>query len=124
MLIYVDAPKFFKVFRQEQTVDGVKRTRLGRLMKQTTEFRADEGLAMSDQEKADLETAADALKGADRIEAQADALRFPALARRVAEYYADGANEFEKRLIAAAAQEMARAIRKAGRDDSPSGQAT
>jgi len=118
MLIYVDAPKFFKIFRQEQTVEGVRRTRLGRLMKQTCEFRGDEGATMSDQETADVQMAAGTLKAADGIEAQADALRFPAMARRVAEYYTERATEFEKRLIAAAAQEMARAIRRAVKDES------
>jgi len=43
---------------------------------------------------------------------RADALRFPEVARRAAEYYANRATEVEKQMIATAALEITRAIRK------------
>ena len=118
MLAFIDAPKFFRIFRLEQTADGmVRRIRIGRLMKTGQEFRAAEGLSLSDEEQAQVKTFAATLKEADAYLLKADALRFPEMARRAAEYYSSGATDVEKQLIATAALEITRAVRKTNRQE-------
>jgi hypothetical protein len=116
MLAFVDAPKFMRVFRLEQTDDGgVRRVRIGRLMKETREFRADEGVSINGEEQAQIGGFAETMKDADAHLLRADALRFPEFARRAAEYYVNRATDVEKQMIATAALEITRAIRKASK---------
>jgi hypothetical protein len=118
MLAFIDAPKFHRVFRLEHMNDGaVKRVRIGRLMKADQEFRAVEGISLSDEEQAEVEKLKATLKEAEAYLLKADALRFPEMARRASEYYLNAATEVEKQLIATATLEITRTIRKASRHD-------
>jgi hypothetical protein len=118
MLAFIDTPKFFRVVRLEQAADGaVKRVRIGRLMKADQEFRVVEGFTPNDGEQVQIEKFADILRDASVHLLRADALRFPEMARRAAEYYLSSATDVERQLIATAALEITRAIRKAGRQD-------
>jgi len=118
MLAFVDAPKFLRVLRLEQSADGtVKRVRIGRLMKEAQEFRADEGVSLNGEEQAQIGKIAETMKDADAQLLRADALRFPEVSRRAAEYYASHATDVEKQLLATAALEITRAIRKASKLD-------
>jgi hypothetical protein len=118
MLVFIDAPKFLRVFRMEKTADGTaKRIRVGRLMKAGYEFRVDEGLSISSEEQVQIDGFSEALKSAEAHLVRADALRFPEIARRTAEYFANGATEVEKQLIATAALEITRAVRKASKQE-------
>lgn len=117
MLVFIDAPKFYRVFRLEQaTEDGVKRVRIGRMMKVDYEFRIDEGCSVNAQEQEQIDGFAVTLKEADAHLLRADALRFPESARRASEYYKH-ATDVEKQLIATAALEVTRAIRKASKQE-------
>lgn len=84
-------------------------------MKPGHEFREDEGAVVSDEERADIENVTETLQNGDATTSRANGLRFPEAARLAWEYYAGSATDVEKRLIAAAAQEIMRAIRKAER---------
>jgi hypothetical protein len=117
MLIYVDAAKFIKIYRSNESSEGSRRIRLGSIAKRTYEFRADENAAVTDAERAELETVVESYKAADAAKVRAHALAFPEIARQVAEYYAEHATEVEKRLISVAVLEMARAIRKADKGE-------
>ncbi len=112
MLVFVDAPKFLRVFRINELQT---RSRIGRIMKPGHEFREDEGAVVSDEERADIENVTETLQNGDATTSRANGLRFPEAARLAWEYYAGSATDVEKRLIAAAAQEIMRAIRKAER---------
>jgi hypothetical protein len=118
MLIFIDAPKFFRVFRMEDTADGaVKRLRVGRLMKAGYEFRVDDGSSIGHEEQRQIDDCSQTLKSAESNLLRADAMRFPEIARRAAEYYANQATDVEKQLIATAAFEVTRAVRKASKQD-------
>jgi hypothetical protein len=86
-------------------------------MKADQEFRVVEGLSPSDEERTHIERFAETLREADGYLLKADALRFPEMARRAAEYYSNGATDVEKQLIATAALEITRAVRKANRQE-------
>jgi hypothetical protein len=113
MLIYVDAPKFIKVYRPNESGEGAKRIRLGVITKTTYDFRADEKAAVTDEETVEMEKIVETYKAADAAQVRAYAVGFPEIARLVAEYYAEQATDVEKRLISLAVLEMTRAIRKA-----------
>ena len=116
MLVFIDAPKFLRVFRLQRSPDDIpKRVRLGRLMKAGYEFRIDDGFSVDVEEQAQIDSVAETLKDADAHLLRADALRFPEIARRAAEYYANHATHAEKDLIQAAAVEVSRAVRKASK---------
>ena len=118
MLVFIDAPKFLRVFRLQRSADDVpKRVRIGRLMKAGYEFRIDEGNSVEVEEQAQIDSMAETLKDADAHLLRADALRFPEIARRAAEYYANHATQVEKKMILTAAVEVTRAVRKAGKQD-------
>ena len=112
MLVFVDAPKFFRVFRLNESQS---RSRIGRIMKPNHEFREEEGVIVSDEERADIQNVTETLQKGDVATNRANAVRFPEAARLAWEYYAGSATDVEKRLIAAAALEITRAIRKAER---------
>jgi hypothetical protein len=115
MLLFVDAPKFVRVFRLDEVQQ--KRGRIGRIMKAGYELREDEGAALSDEERRDIGNVTETLKENDNARNRAAALSFPETARLALEYYVGPATEVEKRLIVAAAQEIIRAIRKTQRKD-------
>jgi hypothetical protein len=116
MLIYVDAPKFVKVFRGNPSGEGSRRIRLGVIMKVSHDFREDLKTPATPDEKAEIAKAIEIMSGATEAQTRADVLRFPEIARQVAEYYATSASEFEKGLISTAALELTRAVRKADKD--------
>jgi hypothetical protein len=114
MLIFIDTPKFFRVFRLQRSPDDApKRVRIGRLMKAGYEFHVDDGFSVDAEERAQIDSVAETLKDADAHLLRADALRFPEIARRTREYYVNHATDVEKQLIATAAIEITRAVRKA-----------
>jgi len=113
MLMFVDAPKFFRVFRQNATEEGPKRVRIGRLVKDGYEFRGEDGMPpLADNEQAEVDELINTLTGATAKSLQVGALRFPEQARLVTEYYLEHASDLEKRLIETAISELTRAIRK------------
>jgi hypothetical protein len=116
MPIYVDGPKFIKVLRVNEGAEGARRTRLGIIMKGDFGFRADKDAAATDAEVADMQQVIQIYKSADEAQTRADMLRFPEIARKVAEYYLTSATEAEKGLIATALQEALRATRKADKE--------
>jgi hypothetical protein len=113
MLIYVDAPKFIKVFREKTSAEGARRVRLGIIFKGLYEFRADTTNKATADEQAEIAKAIETMQSASQVQARADALRFPEIARHVAEYYESGASDFEKGLISVASLEMIRTLRRA-----------
>jgi hypothetical protein len=118
MLIFIDAPKFYRVLRMERSTDGaVKRTRVGRLMKADYEFRLDEGFSLGNEEQAQIDNLVETLRSADLTALRVDALRFPEVARRAVEYYVSHATAIEKQLIATAALEVTRAVRKVSKQE-------
>ena len=122
MLVFVDAPKFLRVLRLNASQN---RSRIGRIMKPGHEFREDEGVVVSDDERADIRNVTETLQNGDAATSRANGLRFPEAARLALEYYVASATDVEKRLIATAAQEITRAIRRAAHSgdealDSPS----
>ncbi len=117
MLIYVDAPKFVKVFRENTSGDGARRIRLGVIMKGLLDFREDPKMVPTDDEKAEIAKAIASFESAADKQTQADVLRFPEMARRIAEYYETSASDFEKRLISVASLELTRKLRRAGKGE-------
>ena len=115
MLICVDAPKFIKVFRRNESGEGARRVRLGIIMKGTNDFRADAKAAVTATETAEIQKVVASYQAADDARARAEALGFPEIARRVADYYAEHATDVEKGLISAALVELTRAVRKVGK---------
>jgi len=117
LLIYVDAPKFIKVFRENTSGDGARRIRLGVIIKGLLDFREDPKIVATDEEKAEIAKAIETFESAADKQTQADVLRFPEVARRVAEYYETSASDFEKRLISVASLELTRTLRRADKGE-------
>ena len=113
MLIYVDAPKFIKVFRANTSGEGARRIRLGVIIKGIHDFRADTKTAATEDEQAEIANAIETFESLSERQVRAEVLRFPEIARLVAEYYETTASDFEKSLISVASVEMTRALRRA-----------
>jgi hypothetical protein len=116
MPIYVDGPKFIRVFRVNEGAEGARRTRLGIIMKSDFGFRADKDTSATEAEVADMQQVIQIYQSADEAQARTDMLRFPEIARKVSEYYVTSATEAEKNLIATALLEALRATRKADKE--------
>ena len=112
MLLFVDAPKFIKVLRGSEGTEGARRTRLGVILKPAMTLRIDSNVTLSDDETTDIDAAIAQMKSADDVQRKYEAMKFPEIARHVAEYYAEQATELEKRMISLALLEAIRAIRK------------
>lgn len=113
MLIYVDNPNNLRVYRAIDNPGGPKRIFVGRILKANYEFVRDtEGELSSKEEESDIERVIKACKDAQQVKLRVEAMSFPEIARRVAEFYAASTDDVEKRLISTAVLQMARAIRK------------
>ena len=113
MLIYIDNPTYLRVYRSNAGPSGPKRTLVGRILKASYQFvpHKDAELA-SPEEKADVHRVIQIWIDGHRTKLRAEALNFPEIARRVAEYYATTTDDVEMRLISAAVLQMSRALRK------------
>lgn len=112
MLIYIDAPKFIKVYRVDESAAGSKRVPLGVIIKNTYEFRQAPGMSRTSAEQDEIGQVVEHYRQAWISQVASDVKRFPVIAREVTEYYALHASELEKRLISTSALELIRAIRK------------
>ncbi len=113
MLIYVDNPHNLRVYRAIDNPGGPKRLFVGRILKTNYEFVRDgEGELSSEEEESDVQRVIQACRDAQQIKLRAEAMSFPEVARRVAEFYAASTDDVEKRLISTAVLQMTRAIRK------------
>jgi len=114
MLIYVDNPHNLRVYRAIDNPNGPKRLFVGRILKTNYEFVRDgEGALSSEEEESDIQRVIQACKDAQQTKLRAEAMSFPEIARRVAEFYAASTDDVEKRLISTALVQMTRAVRKA-----------
>ena len=113
MLIYIDNPTYLRVYRTNADPSGPKRTLVGRILKASYQFvpHKDAELA-SPEEKADVHRVIQIWIDGHRIKLRAEAMSFPEVARRVAEFYAASPDDVEKRLISAAVVQLSRALRK------------
>lgn len=111
MLICVDGPKLIRVYRPNDAGRGGKRTRLGMISKRDYEFKAEGNEALTPDESVEVEEIINSYKDAELAQIRAHGMLFPQVARQVVEYYATQASDVQKRMIAVAVQEMARAIK-------------
>lgn len=113
MLIYVDTPTHLRVYRIVDNANGQKNVIVGRIPKTTYEFVKDpKGEFPSEEEEIDIRRVVELHRDAQQTKLRAEALSFPELARRTAEFYAASTDDVERRLISTAVMRMARAIRK------------
>lgn len=115
MLIFSDAEKFVRVLR----VNGERRARVGVIMKNTFELKADENAALSEAESSEIQGVIASYQQVEQAQRRLDILRFPQIMRLVTEHYQVGADELEKRLIASTLVEAQRLIRRADRENAP-----
>lgn len=115
MLIFSDAEKFIRVLR----VNGERRARVGVIMKNTFELKADENAALSEAESSEIQGVIANYQQVEQAQRRLDILRFPQIMRLVTDHYQAGADEFEKRLIASTLVEAQRLIRRTDRENAP-----
>lgn len=112
MLVYLDNANSLRVYRTTET-PGAPRTFIGRIQKANFEYvKEKEGEPASEEEERDIQHVIAVCKDAHQSRLRAEALNFPEVARRVAEFYALSTNDAEKRLISTALQQMTRAVRR------------
>lgn len=111
MLSYIDSPLFVKVYRDDPVTR--RRLRLAVIVKSTFDVRLDRAASASPSEETEIADVISKYRAAGEVQARADALRFPEIARTVTEYYAQCTQPVERKLIAGAVIEALRGIRKA-----------
>lgn len=113
MLIYIDNPTYLRVYRANDDPLGPKRILVGRILKANYEFIGYEKAELSSaEEESDVQRVIQAHRDAEQARLKSEAMSFPEVARRVAEFYAASADDVEKRLISTAVTELSRACRK------------
>lgn len=111
MLSYIDSPLFIKVYRDDPTTG--RRSRLAVVVKSNFDIRLDRHVNPSPSEQKEIAEVIGKYRAAQDVQAHADALRFPEIARVVTDYYARCTQQVERKLISGAIIEALRAIRKA-----------
>lgn len=112
MLVYLDNAISLRVYRTTEA-PGAPRTFIGRIQKSNFEYvREKEVEPASEEEEREIQHVIQVCKDAQQSRLRSEALSFPEIARRVAEFYAVSTSDVEKRLISTALQQMTRALRK------------
>jgi hypothetical protein len=113
MLIYIDHPTYLRVYRANEGPIGPKRILVGRILKANYQFVGHKKAELaSAEEEIDVQRVIQACRDAHQTRLRSEAMSFPEIARRVAEFYAAATDDVEKRLISAAVLQMSRALRK------------
>lgn len=113
MLVFFDQPNGVKIFRVEADAEGHPgRTRLGVVPKNTLSISGELRRQVSAEELGDIEKMISTYQRARKGRLEQAALSFPELAREALDYYESGADDMERRLIAAAVMEAVRRLRK------------
>ncbi len=114
MLHYSDQAELIRITRIATDADGkATRTRIGTLSKQHPGITPELRLAASAAELEEIEQVARHYAGIGAIEARFLAAHLPETLRIVVQYYDSGADPAERRLIADAITDAARALRRA-----------
>ena len=114
MLIYIDNPTYLRVYRANDGPIGPKRILVGRILKANYQFVGYKKAELaSAEEEIDVQRVIQACKDAHQARLRSEALTFPEVARRVAEFYTASTDDVERRLISAAVLQLSRALRKA-----------
>jgi hypothetical protein len=111
MLSYTDSPLFLRVYREDP--QSRRRTRVAVVVKSTSEVRLDARAKATGAERSEIDEVIAKYRSAREVQARADVLRFPEVARAVSDYYASCSDALERKLIAGAVIEALRSIRKA-----------
>ena len=113
MLIYIDHPTYLRVYRANDGPIGPKRILVGRILKANYQFVGYKKAELaSAEEEIDVQRVIQACKDAHQTRLRSEALSFPEVARRVAEFYTASTDDVERRLISAAVLQLSRALRK------------
>jgi hypothetical protein len=113
MLIYIDNPTYLRVYRANDGPIGPKRILVGRILKANYQFVGYKKAELaSAEEEIDVQRVIQACKDAHQTKLRSEALSFPEVARRVAEFYTASTDDVERRLISAAVLQLSRALRK------------
>jgi len=113
MLIYIDKPTYLRVYRANDGPVGPKRILVGRILKANYQFVGYKKAELeSAEEEIDVQRVIQAYRDGYQAKLKSEAMSFPAIARRVAEFYAASTDDVEKRLISAAVLQLSRACRK------------
>ncbi len=92
-------------------VTGKERLRVSIIKRDGVEIAAEEGVALSDQEKLEIETFSELLRSRAKERRRLDALQFPEMARLALEF-SETATEIERNYIFAAIDEASRRLKR------------
>ncbi len=118
MLLYVDKPKAIYAVRPKQKGQA-DHVRVASINRKGFDVQIMPGVAVTEEERRQVQTVADSYKAAAESQRQWNALAFPETTRQVLAYYGGKATEVEKQLIAATIRSASRAVRIKGPGQAP-----
>ncbi len=112
MLAFVDLPKHVRIVRFEPKDDGLEKTILGRVPKNSLEIDTELAGQLNVEERREVEQILSGYADADLARKRSYALTLPVILREVMEYLEEGAEGVERTFILGAMMEAIRRMRK------------